>query len=294
MSEEALIKSSFLGGYSKRDVIQYMDSVLEEKDEKVSELEEKIAILTKENKMLNSQISANVDDLQAVPGVNYEAERDQLHKNKQIPFTMPLSNGAGNQEPLSVRQQMKLPEGSYQISKDQNVISMPEPLPIYQTKGETVFSDSAAQTQVNPLPQVSEKRAEPLYNKNMAAKLAAEEQAENIKFTKEKLGIISNESANINEVQNAPDSASASNEYHIAEEKKAADYTKSENSKMNSSLKQKFDVILEQMFTEELEKIQAELESVKDALENERQEKQALASKLEFSNELLLQLYKKQ
>ena len=293
MSEEALIKSSFLGGYKKRDVIEYMDSMLEEKDEKLSELEEKIAILTRENKMLNSQMSANVNNRPVVSGVNNEAECDQLHK-KQIPFVMPISNDAGNQEPLSVRQQMKLPEGSYQISKDQNVISMPEPLPIYQTKGETVFSNSVAQSQANPLPQVSEKRAEPLYNKNMAAKLAAEEQAENIKFTKEKLGIISNESANINEVQNAPDSASASNEYHIAEEKKAADYTKSENSKMNSSLKQKFDVILEQMFTEELQKIKAELESVKDALENERQEKQALASKLEFSNELLLQLYKKQ
>jgi len=292
MNQESLIKSSILGGYKKSDVIQYMDSVLEEKDEKLSELEEKIAILTKENKMLNSQISEN--DMPVAPGVNYEAEHDQLHNNKQIPFTMPLSNCVGNQEPLSVRQQMELPEGSYQISKDQNVISMPEPLHIYQTKGEAVFSDSAAQTQVNPLPHVSEKRAEPQFNKNMTAELAAQEQAENIKFTKENPGILSNESANINAVKNAPNTRSANNEYHIAEEKGVADDTKSENSIMDSSLKHKFDMIIEQMFTEELMKIQAELKSVKEELEKERQEKQTLASKLEFSNELLLQLYKRQ
>ncbi|PXV88313.1 hypothetical protein C8E03_10835 [Lachnotalea glycerini] len=118
MSEETILKNSFLGGYKKRDVIQYVDDLLEENEKKVKGMEEQITFLIKENKRLKAKT------------IN----------EKPIPF--PAEKGIESGNKISLKQQMELPEGSYMVSKDR-VVSLPEPLPIYQTKNVKPSQDKA-------------------------------------------------------------------------------------------------------------------------------------------------------
>lgn len=110
MSEETILKNSLFGGYKKSDVIQYIDEILEENDSKIKQMEEKILYLIKEN----NRLKAN--------------ERDTA----PIPF--PTPNHITKLKDLPIEKQLELPEGSYLLNEDSQLMMLPEPDPIYQTK----------------------------------------------------------------------------------------------------------------------------------------------------------------
>ncbi|GEM_PF-6524580 len=105
MSEETILKNSLFGGYKKSDVLQYIDKILEENESKMNQMEEKISFLIKENKRLK----ANTQDTNPIPFKTHRKD-------------------------LSIEKQLELPEGSYLLSKDNQLMLLPDPDPIYQTK----------------------------------------------------------------------------------------------------------------------------------------------------------------
>lgn len=108
MSEETILKNSLFGGYKKSDVIQYIDEILEENESKIKQLEDQVTCLIKEN----NRLKANTKD--TVP----------------IPFPTQIKEI----QEVAIRKQMELPEGSYLLDKDNQLLKLPEPDPIYQTK----------------------------------------------------------------------------------------------------------------------------------------------------------------
>lgn len=110
MSEETVLKSSIFGGYKKQDVIEYINSILDEDEEKMKVLEEKIAALIKENKRLRAQ------------------------SNKPIAF--PTVMVGKNQDNLTIGQQMELEEGTYMIGENDQIVTLPAPEAVYKTKTE--------------------------------------------------------------------------------------------------------------------------------------------------------------
>lgn len=131
MSEETILKNSIFGGYKKSDVIQYIDDILEQNENKVKQLEEQIAFFIKENSKLKSQVEKTRH--QSV--LENKGESNLYQKNDvPIPFPKQQVNLLDHNNDVSVRTQMELPEGSYIITKDNRVTTLPEPLPIYQTK----------------------------------------------------------------------------------------------------------------------------------------------------------------
>lgn len=236
MSEETILKNSIFGGYKKEDVIKYIDSVSEENDKKVKDMEEQIILLTKENNKLKKQLAEEKNQPE-VSGENNKAEIEYSHEGK-------------HREGLSVRQQMELPEGMYLVSKDHSVINLPEPVPAYQTKEKSSILNSIEESKKEALHKASEED-ETTYE-NVTAEIAATEQTGNNKNTR--------------------------------------DGCKMEPTKvtsLNETASQK------PLLSEGIKEIQAELISVKALLEKEKNEKQMLAAKLEFCNDLLLELYKK-
>lgn len=156
MSEETILKSSFFGGYKKQDVIEYMDYVLEENEKRTKKLEEQVDFLTKENKRIMGQISVENKKQPKPSRENKEMERKQEGKNKPITFPSVVTEITENLELVSVRKQMELPEGTYMISKDHGIVTLPEPSPIYQTKQRDIANRSVAITQEDVLSSTTE------------------------------------------------------------------------------------------------------------------------------------------
>lgn len=243
MSEETILKNSIFGGYKKEDVIKYIDSVSEENDKKVKDMEEQIILLTKENNKLKKQLAEEKNQPE-VSGENNKAEIEYSHEGK-------------HREGLSVRQQMELPEGMYLVSKDHSVINLPEPVPAYQTKEKSSILNSIEESKKEALHKASEED-ETTYE-NVTAEIAATEQTGNNKNTRDGCKMEPTKVTNLNET--------------------AAYRAESASQKP--------------LLSGDIKEIQAELISVKALLEKEKNEKQMLAAKLEFCNDLLLELYKK-
>ncbi|KAB1437853.1 hypothetical protein [Candidatus Galacturonibacter soehngenii] len=108
MSEETILKNSLFGGYKKSDVIQYIDEILEEKESKIKQLEDQVTCLIKENKRLKE----NTKDTAPIPFPTQPKEIQEVE----------------------IRKQMELPQGSYLLDKDNQLLMLPDPKPIYQTK----------------------------------------------------------------------------------------------------------------------------------------------------------------
>ncbi|WP_099468993.1 hypothetical protein [Konateibacter massiliensis] len=102
MNEEVILKSQFWGGYNKQDVLQYVDDLLEENEQRVKQMEEQIEQLERENRILKAKGQA------------------------KLPIAFPAGNIAiENVKNLSVKEQMKLPEGSY-MRKESKVVALSE------------------------------------------------------------------------------------------------------------------------------------------------------------------------
>lgn len=213
MSEETILKNTFFGGYKKSDVIQYIDDLLGENEKKLKQMEEQILFLVKENNRLKAK----------------------KQEGTPIPFPTVTAVKAEKKSDISIHQQMELPEGSYMIGKDNKVVTLPDPNPIYQTKKPNDIPESVKES-----------------SKYMEAQEIKAEVTSYVAATKENQEV--NEIEKINEDTNLP--------------------APQPQSEMN-----------------DLKQLKAELLEVKEKLEKEKQEKERLTTKLEYSNELLLQLY---
>lgn len=121
MSEETILKNSFFGGYKKREVIRYVDNILEENEKKIKEMEKQMSFLIKENKQL---------------------KRDSQEKSP-ISFPSPVPLTKEEDKTVSVKNQMDLPEGSYIISENRKMTHLPDPHPIYQVKRPEIIQKPA-------------------------------------------------------------------------------------------------------------------------------------------------------
>lgn len=262
MSEETILKNSIIGGYNKKDVISYIDSVSEANDKKAKDMKEQIVFLTKENSKLKKQL-AEKKRRQEVSEESSQAESKNLYDDKQAHYSQQNTNNLENVDRLPVRQQMELPEGTYVISKDHSVINLPEPFPSYQTKEKSAILNSAKEAKKD----APDKEPEDSRNayENAADKIAAAEQIQDNKNVQD---ISRMESAG------APDLNEAAADTY--EEAKSAEVKSAVGAGAVSQ-----------------DEMQAELTAVKALLAKEKNEKQMLAAKLEFCNDLLLQLYKK-
>lgn len=62
MEEEIILKKTMFGGYSKEDVLKYIDSIMDKNEKKAEMLFEKIEDLTQENQVLKSKLNGNTKE----------------------------------------------------------------------------------------------------------------------------------------------------------------------------------------------------------------------------------------
>jgi len=227
MDEEVLLKSSFFGGYKKRDVLDYIDSVLDENEQKVNFLYERIDDLTKENKQMRMKLKktrrmAETGDLAAM--------------DEPIPFPGTLKQLSEDTDLAFIRKEMEIPEGNYFIDENEKVHLLPDPKPEFQVKGNWKANEKA-----NAIENHGETRD---FNKN-----------EKVLFHSTEL------------------------------DTSFFDYDDMEGLSGKEIVKEPF-------LMEEMKEMQEQINELKLELESEKKEKQELEIKLNYSNELLLTLYK--
>lgn len=235
MSGETILKSSIFGGYKKKDVLQYVDSLLDENDRKIHRMEDRISFLTKENNRMRAQLNAGEDRITGIPGASHPAAPVSVAEQELTKDRKPIT--AAGREDVSDEQPMRLAQGTYLVSKGK-VIDLPDPSPIYRTKGAD-----------DPL------------------KFSTVADAEELLRTRAAM----NETAEIAS-QVAASSTQASS---------MANYRMRAHVPDNAEL------------TDDVAALKAELTDTRNQLEKERQEKQVLAGKLEFSSDLLIRLYQR-
>ena len=265
-----MLKSSIFGGYNKRDVNQYVDSVVEENEKKARDLEEQIDLLTKENFRLKNQLVVEKKKRPGVTGGNSSAEGQLAHAVKQSSFQLPVDK-ALNREGLSIRQQMDLPEGTYLVSKDHGIMNLPEPSPVYRTKEKNPVLNLRPGLQDEVSSKMQGEETNPSFE-GVADRVAAAGQMDSNRFPQDGSGMESSAAEGYKTIQkNAADGKYGGTKSEYRAEFSAPDSLQSE----------------------EIAELQSELVAVRILLEKEKREKQKLAAKLEFSNDLLLQLYQK-
>lgn len=189
MSEDALLKESILGGYKKEDVIKYIDSISEANNKKAKDMKDQIVFLKEENDKFKEQLVEDKKQLKYSED-NIQTVSADLHEDKRTSYMLHNTGDFKNQERLSIRQQMELPEGTYVVSKGHDIVNLPDPFPAYHTK-----KKSSAKTEGKPLNRTvtkNENISENIYE-NEIDEIAAAELSENNKSTQD---IVRTESMN--------------------------------------------------------------------------------------------------
>lgn len=293
MSEKNVLRNSLLGGYRKSDVIEYMDTVLDNSEKKVTELEEQIATLTRKNEELSSSAHP------APKPVLADKDEAAAETHDQLVFTHPSfePTPVNNQSATSIRQQMNLPEGSYQVLEGNKMVHIPEPAPTYLTKGRYTAPEP-----VSPIPPTSsiperesdtpafQTKSEPQQSNRIHRPVVL---TGNESF--QPAAAKASEKANPNDgrrVVNERPSRVLENSLMARVKELAAELEKERQEKKELALELEF---YQRIGVEsQLENpLMAQVNALTAELEQERQEKSALAAKLEFTNDFLLQLYKK-
>ncbi len=276
MHEETILKSSIFGGYNKRDVIQYVDAVVEQTNKKAQGLEEQIALLQQENGQLKNRLllerqpslAPPRDTGSPLPRYVQEEERAPAPFSYAAPVAPPAPSQRETPQEMSIRQQMELPEGTYMVANERDIVTMPEPLPVYRTREKAVPRPTAVAEQTDyVLPEVL--RAPEARPPEQA--MPAMEQPKPRRFQgPPSLGATLR-----------PGSYTAPTE----DRTRAAQPTEAPSTytlKLPPT---------EALMSEDVVKLQQQVASLKALLEKERLAKAKLAAQLEFSNNLLLQLY---
>lgn len=244
MGQDTILKSSLFGGYRKRDVTEYIDSILEENKRLMEALRQQVASLSQENSCLRdrSGLFPTEQLTAAAHELSVENERQDLPGG---PFVIDHDT-----------QELGLPEGTYVVSKDHGIVSLPEPEPVYHVREKGSLLDITGASHDGLTPS-SEKKVP-----DEAAGISAHKETSAVPDSVR--------------VQGLPIEA-------LLPEKEAAASFQNKIHVEKLSAPQQASVC----------ELQKRLELLENELSAEKKEKQVLAAKLEYSTDLLLQIYRK-
>lgn len=263
MNEVTVLKSSILGGYNKKDVERYIDSILEENSQNLKDLEQKLLFLTQENGSLKEQLEAS--DKRRTG--SKEKALPASEKHRMYSSSAPLQ-AILKRDQYEDAQEMSLPEGTYILSKDHGMISLPSPRPIYQTREKAEFSESYGASDGNLPPILQE---------------------DNVKGRKEDTSFLPYTGKKLQTSANGLPGRNVSEDSKYAPEPSAFEEGPSVIMPDGGKVENK---VSEMSGTSSMKEFPAEMERLKIELESEKTERRKLAAKLEYSTDLLLQLYK--
>lgn len=146
MNEVTILKSSILGGYNKKDVTQYIDAILEENSQNLKDLKQQIRSLTQENGNLKKQLKVSPQKQAGLKEGNTPVSVEKQTYSASKPLIPELK-----QDENADAQEMSLPEGTYIVSENHEVIGLPNPEPVYQTKETGNVSNLVAASDEGPI-----------------------------------------------------------------------------------------------------------------------------------------------
>ena len=274
MNQETMLKSTLFGGYRKKDVMEYVNSVLELHEQKVAELEQRIAVLTKLSKVTTVDTEKPSQEAGVtLPKDDAAVLVDETADNGEDSVTQPV---IVSREAQIILERMNIPEGVYQVADDHSLISLSENQGSDDSKS-GAKNDHAKNLQTGQLIHFAERRTLPQNSVDRHTERLAVPQPETL--------ILDHTDRELN-----PTAKPSAEDVKPTIQPTYEDNTEGLT---REQLKIQLDALIDITFQSELKLIQNELATVKEELKKVQKEKEALASKLEFSNELLLQLYKK-
>lgn len=252
MSAETILKNTWFGGYKKNDVMQYVDELLDENEKKIKQMEEQINVLMKENKRL------------------------KVNTGKDTPIPFPVTSFSNNErvEDLPLTKQMELPEGSYMVAKDNTLVTLPEPEPVYHIKKlENYLASIKDEKDNEPILVPEQNQTTQRQSYTMPQSEPTRRQVEGFDLQQQIAATLEKES--LHHSQEAafmqPISQSMQNEKTMVSQSMA---------ELNY-----------QLSLHEIELLKAELKMTKKMLKLEKKEKKKLKAKLDYSNDLLMQFF---
>lgn len=260
MSQDTILKSSIFGGYKKSDVTEYIDSILEENQKSNEVLKQKISSLEQENSSLKESIGPFAAERLAAAADNVAVKNEKQNYSPERPFAIKPSQALD-----ADTREFRLPEGTYLVSKDSGIVSLPDPEPVYHVRKKGSLLDPADSLEdLTPSPEKKELNEIP----GLATRME----------TKSNLQIHNSAARDVAQVEKSPVELPLP-------EKVSPPILKNEDQmeKLLYELPQQTSVC----------ELQKKLEILENELNAERKEKQVLAAKLEYSTDLLLKLYQK-
>lgn len=125
MEEEIILKRAMFGGYRKEDVLRYIDSILDQNEQRVDQLFEQLDDLEEENKLLKTKLKEKEQD----------GSLDHIFlENDLIQFPTSLKEIDENETLSFMKEEMEIPEGNYFVDEDKNVHILQTPNPEFPTK----------------------------------------------------------------------------------------------------------------------------------------------------------------
>lgn len=253
MSEDTMLKNSTFGGYNKRDVVQYIDALLDENEKSRKNLEQQILSLTRENSHLKDQsrfFSVKQPKLQASETPVTAVKQTKV---RQTPLEKERSMDADVQE-------IYLPEGTYTVSKSRGITRLPNPEPVYQVREKGSV--------LNPTDILE------------GDSLSALQEDEEVSPASVSLETPVDEPV----LQDVPQFSRILAKPPLSARR--AEQPASTNAAHAQSCSS------EPLLAAKVDALQKKVEMLEKALEAEKKEKQALAAKLEYGTDLFLQLYR--
>lgn len=257
MSEDTMLKNSTFGGYNKRDVVQYIDALLDENEKSRKNLEQQILSLTRENIHLKDQskfFSVKRPEPQASETPVTAVKQTKV---RQTPLEKERSMDADVQE-------IYLPEGTYTVSKSRGITRLPNPEPVYQVREKGSVLNPADILEEDSLSTLQEDEEVSHASVSLETRL--------------KRPVDEPVLQDVPQFSRIPVKPPVS--VRGTEQPNPINAARAQNDSSESLLAAKVDAL------------QKKVEMLEKALEAEKKEKQALAAKLEYGTDLFLQLYR--
>ena len=260
MDQETTLRSTFFGGYRKKDVVAYVNAVIESRDQKVAQLEQQLALLLKRSGAEAGAPKPAADAAGVAPAAKSEETGGEAVRAARL-----LEESRQAQE---IRERMNIPEGVYRVAGNRALIELPAP------EGEPLREKEDAEKAAQPRQVIH------LADRRASASAQTERVVEG--------------TAALKEAADAADEAQKPQqpEPHTRGGKQPAGETGADGP-TRERLREQIDSLIDTTLQAELDAMQRELDAAKAELAHLRKENEALTAKLAYSSELLLQLYHK-
>ena len=282
MSEDGILKHSLSGGY--KDLIQTLDSALDENNRKLRELEDHILFLTKEKAQSYTG---------SQPGVRPEAPGTGENK-AQFGLLKPVNQDAESRRGKTIAQLMDLSEGTYLVSEDHSLLNLPDPAPVYRTKEKNAGYPVTA-TKPEPLQSRPQQRPQPVVENVYSRTPQIEPPVfENVYSRSQKVEQPAKKKSIFRPFKKEPiqEAAYAKPAYEQTTYREQAYAEEAATSFAESERNNQFAQYGYSSSTDDVAALKAELSATRAELKKVCAEKKELSAKLQYSTELLLKIYK--